>query len=53
MLDLEVELLGNHNELNDAIREKEILEYKLKESERIIKEVESKKVTTSNENEKE
>ena len=53
MLDLEFELLGNHNELNDINREKKILEYKLKESERIIKEVESKQGTTSNENEKE
>merc|ERR1711957_797869 len=50
MSDLEAELLENRKELKFAIKEKEILECKLKESEGIIKEVERNKVTTSSEN---
>ena len=50
MSDLEAELLENRKELKFAIKEKEILECKLKLSEGIIKEVESNKVTTSSEN---
>ena len=50
MSDLETDLLENRKQLKFAIKEKEIIECKLKESEGMIKEVESNKVTTSNEN---
>ena len=50
MSDLEAELLESRKQLKFSIKEKEIIECKLKESEGMIKEVESNKVTTSNEN---
>ena len=44
--DLGAELLENYKKLNVVIRKKEIYECKQKESEEIISEVESKKITT-------